>query len=129
MVEIGTNVSTFKPGKGIKQVGVLLEPTSVIEKWIIQAYESQHRLRTMEASAGSGSEAGLFGFEKGIPERKPLSAGQMAPGHFKLALTGRSKLAGGFPATDGSSIAHRSHNEYEDLLVFFFRNLRLLLLR
>jgi len=36
----------------------------------------------MEASAGSDSEAGLFGFEKGMPERKPISAGQMALGYF-----------------------------------------------
>jgi len=70
VVEIGTNVSTFKPGKGIKQVGVLLEPTSVIEKWIIQAYESQRRLRTMEASAGSGSESRIIWFREGYARTK-----------------------------------------------------------
>src|SRR5581483_4590681 len=34
-----------KVPQGLKQVGVLLEPTSVIEKGIIQAFEAQRRLK------------------------------------------------------------------------------------
>jgi threonine dehydrogenase-like Zn-dependent dehydrogenase len=41
-----------KVPKGLKHVGVLLEPTSVVEKGIYQAYEIQRRLKV-------GSRAGL----------------------------------------------------------------------
>ena len=48
-----------KVPKGLKEVGVLLEPTSVIEKGIAQAYEIQRRLRVWRprraAVLGSGT--------------------------------------------------------------------------
>jgi threonine dehydrogenase-like Zn-dependent dehydrogenase len=44
-----------KVPRGLKEVGVLLEPSSVVEKGIAQAYEIQRRLRSSCACAGSMS--------------------------------------------------------------------------
>lgn len=47
--------------KGLKHVGVLLEPTSVIEKGIIQAYESQRRLKIWRPKRAAVLGAGTIG--------------------------------------------------------------------
>lgn len=47
--------------KGLKHVGVLLEPTSVIEKGIIQAYESQRRLKIWRPRKAAVLGAGTIG--------------------------------------------------------------------
>ncbi len=43
-----------KVPKGLKHVGVLLEPTTVVEKGIHQAYEIQRRLKVWQAAQGRG---------------------------------------------------------------------------
>ena len=40
--------------QGLKEVGVLLEPTTVVEKGIAQAYEIQRRLKSLEAKTRRG---------------------------------------------------------------------------
>jgi len=50
-----------KVPKGLKQVGVLLEPTSVIEKGIIQAYEAQRRLKVWRPKRAAVLGAGTIG--------------------------------------------------------------------
>jgi glucose 1-dehydrogenase len=47
--------------KGLKHVGVLLEPTSVIEKGIAQAYEIQRRLRVWHPRRAAVLGAGTIG--------------------------------------------------------------------
>lgn len=47
--------------QGLKHVGVLLEPTSVIEKGIIQAYESQRRLKIWRPRRAAVLGAGTIG--------------------------------------------------------------------
>src|SRR5574341_2054763 len=47
--------------KGLRDVGVLLEPTSVIEKGIAQAYEIQRRLRVWHPKRGAVLGAGTIG--------------------------------------------------------------------
>jgi len=48
------------PG-GLKEVGVLLEPTTVVEKGIIQAYEIQRRLRVWKPRRAAVMGAGTIG--------------------------------------------------------------------
>lgn len=50
-----------KVPKGLKEVGVLLEPTSVIEKGIAQAYEIQRRLRVWHPKRAAVLGAGTIG--------------------------------------------------------------------
>ena len=50
-----------KVPKGLKNVGVLLEPTSVIEKGIIQAYELQRRLKIWRPKRAAVLGAGTIG--------------------------------------------------------------------
>jgi threonine dehydrogenase-like Zn-dependent dehydrogenase len=50
-----------KVPQGLKTVGVLLEPTSVIEKGIAQAYEIQRRLRVWHPRRGAVLGAGTIG--------------------------------------------------------------------
>ena len=50
-----------KVPKGLKHVGVLLEPTSVIEKGIAQAYEIQRRLRIWRPKRAAVLGAGTIG--------------------------------------------------------------------
>ena len=50
-----------KVPKGLKEVGVLLEPTSVIEKGIAQAYEIQRRLRVWRPRRAAVLGAGTIG--------------------------------------------------------------------
>ena len=50
-----------KVPKGLKHVGVLLEPTSVIEKGIIQAYELQRRLKIWHPKRAAVLGAGTIG--------------------------------------------------------------------
>ncbi len=47
--------------KGLRHVGVLLEPTSVIEKGIIQAYEAQRRLKIWRPKRAAVLGAGTIG--------------------------------------------------------------------
>jgi threonine dehydrogenase-like Zn-dependent dehydrogenase len=47
--------------KGLRQVGVLLEPTSVIEKGIVQAYELQRRLKVWRPKRAAVLGAGTIG--------------------------------------------------------------------
>jgi len=51
----------IKIPQGLKHVGVLLEPTSVIEKGIIQAYESQRRLKIWRPKRAAVLGAGTIG--------------------------------------------------------------------
>ncbi len=50
-----------KVPQGLKEVGVLLEPTSVIEKGIAQAYEIQRRLRVWHPKRAAVLGAGTIG--------------------------------------------------------------------
>src|SRR2546428_9259480 len=50
-----------KVPQGLKHVGVLLEPTSVIEKGIIQAYEAQRRLKVWRPKRAAVLGAGTIG--------------------------------------------------------------------
>lgn len=50
-----------KVPKGLKHVAVLLEPTSVIEKGIIQAYETQRRLKVWRPKRAAVLGAGTIG--------------------------------------------------------------------
>ena len=50
-----------KVPKGLKHVAVLLEPTSVIEKGIIQAYEAQRRLKVWRPKRAAVLGAGTIG--------------------------------------------------------------------
>lgn len=50
-----------KVPRGLKEVGVLLEPTSVIEKGIAQAYEIQRRLRIWQPKRAAVLGAGTIG--------------------------------------------------------------------
>jgi threonine dehydrogenase-like Zn-dependent dehydrogenase len=50
-----------KVPQGLKHVGVLLEPTSVIEKGIIQAYEAQRRLKIWRPRRAAVLGAGTIG--------------------------------------------------------------------
>ena len=47
--------------KGLKDVGVLLEPTTVVEKGIAQAYEIQRRLRVWQPRKAAVMGAGTIG--------------------------------------------------------------------
>src|SRR5688500_1360278 len=47
--------------KGLKEVGVLLEPTTVVEKGIAQAYEIQRRLRVWKPKLAAVMGAGTIG--------------------------------------------------------------------
>jgi len=47
--------------KGLKQVGVLLEPTTVVEKGIYQAYEIQRRLKVWKPRKAAVMGAGTIG--------------------------------------------------------------------
>src|SRR6266850_2386710 len=47
--------------QGLKQVGVLLEPTTVVEKGIAQAYEIQRRLRVWKPKRAAVMGAGTIG--------------------------------------------------------------------
>src|SRR4029453_11770170 len=47
-----------KVPKGLREVGVLLEPLTVVEKGITQAYEIQRRLRGWRRRRAAGSPAG-----------------------------------------------------------------------
>ena len=47
--------------KGLREVGVLLEPTSIVEKGIIQAYEIQRRLRVWQPRRAAVLGAGTIG--------------------------------------------------------------------
>jgi threonine dehydrogenase-like Zn-dependent dehydrogenase len=50
-----------KVPKGLKQVGVLLEPTTVVEKGIYQAYEIQRRLKVWRPRKAAVMGAGTIG--------------------------------------------------------------------
>ncbi len=50
-----------KVPQGLKQVGVLLEPTTVVEKGIVQAYEIQRRLRVWHPRRAAVMGAGTIG--------------------------------------------------------------------
>lgn len=50
-----------KVPKGLKEVGVLLEPTTVVEKGIAQAYEIQRRLRVWKPKRAAVMGAGTIG--------------------------------------------------------------------
>lgn len=50
-----------KVPQGLRHVGVLLEPTSVIEKGIIQAYEAQRRLKIWRPTRAAVLGAGTIG--------------------------------------------------------------------
>src|SRR5207244_2709136 len=50
-----------KVPKGLKEVGVLLEPTTVVEKGIAQAYEIQRRLRVWRPKKAAVMGAGTIG--------------------------------------------------------------------
>src|SRR5207249_11829509 len=50
-----------KVPQGLRHVGVLLEPTSVIEKGIIQAYEAQRRLKIWRPKRAAVLCAGTIG--------------------------------------------------------------------
>src|SRR6266496_4745603 len=50
-----------KVPQGLRHVGVLLEPTSVIEKGIIQAYEAQRRLKIWRPKRAAVLGAGTIG--------------------------------------------------------------------
>ncbi len=50
-----------KVPKGLKEVGVLLEPTTVVEKGIAQAYEVQRRLRVWHPRKAAVMGAGTIG--------------------------------------------------------------------
>ena len=50
-----------KVPRGLKQVGVLLEPTTVVEKGIAQAYEIQRRLRVWRPRRAAVMGAGTIG--------------------------------------------------------------------
>src|SRR3989442_13557229 len=50
-----------KVPQGLKQVGVLLEPTTVVEKGIYQAYEIQRRLKVWKPRKAAGMGAGTIG--------------------------------------------------------------------
>ena len=47
--------------RGLKEVGVLLEPTTVVEKGIVQAYEIQRRLRVWKPKRAAVMGAGTIG--------------------------------------------------------------------
>src|SRR5207237_7941344 len=47
--------------QGLKQVGVLLEPTTVVEKGIYQAYEIQRRLKVWKPRKAAVMGAGTIG--------------------------------------------------------------------
>src|SRR6201982_3715817 len=51
----------LKVPKGLKQVGVLLEPTTVVEKGIHQAYEIQRRLKVWSPRKAAVMGAGTIG--------------------------------------------------------------------
>jgi threonine dehydrogenase-like Zn-dependent dehydrogenase len=50
-----------KVPKGLREVGVLLEPTTVVEKGIAQAYEIQRRLRVWKPKRAAVMGAGTIG--------------------------------------------------------------------
>src|SRR2546426_3428713 len=50
-----------KVPQGLKEVGVLLEPATVVEKGIAQAYEIQRRLRVWRPRRAAGMGAGTIG--------------------------------------------------------------------
>jgi glucose 1-dehydrogenase len=50
-----------KVPRGLKEVGVLLEPTTVVEKGIVQAYEIQRRLRVWRPKRAAVMGAGTIG--------------------------------------------------------------------
>ena len=50
-----------KVPQGLKEVGVLLEPTTVVEKGIVQAYEIQRRLRVWRPKRAAVMGAGTIG--------------------------------------------------------------------
>ena len=50
-----------KVPRGLRHVGVLLEPTSVIEKGIIQAYEAQRRMKVWRPRRAAVLGAGTIG--------------------------------------------------------------------
>src|ERR1044072_8749903 len=50
-----------KVPQGLREVGVLLEPTTVVEKGITQAYEIQRRLRVWKPKRGAVMGAGTIG--------------------------------------------------------------------
>src|ERR1041385_7772047 len=50
-----------KVPQGLKHVGVLLEPTTVVEKGIAQAYEIQRRLRVWKPKRAAAMGAGTIG--------------------------------------------------------------------
>src|SRR5207247_9843306 len=50
-----------KVPRGLKEVGVLLEPTTVVEKGITQAYEIQRRLRVWKPRRAAVMGAGTIG--------------------------------------------------------------------
>lgn len=58
-----------KVPKGLKHVAVLLEPTSVIEKGIIQAYEAQRRLKVWRPKRAAVLGAGTIGMLAAISLR------------------------------------------------------------
>src|SRR3989449_3106350 len=58
-----------KVPKGLKNVGVLLEPTSVIEKGIVQAYEAQRRLKIWRPKRAAVLGAGTIGMLAGMALR------------------------------------------------------------
>ena len=51
----------MKVSKGLRQVGVLLEPMTVVEKGIAQAYEIQRRLRVWRPRRAAVMGAGTIG--------------------------------------------------------------------
>src|SRR5437867_13205103 len=50
-----------KVPEGLKEVGVLLEPTTVVEKGITQAYEIQRRMRVWKPRRAAVMGAGTIG--------------------------------------------------------------------
>lgn len=106
-----------KVPQGLKHVGVLLEPTSVIEKGIVQAYEIQRRLRVWHPKRAAVLGAGTIGLLATLALRlrglEVCAFGRTQPPYLNSDLLGQ--LGGCYHSTKNTGLAEcaKEHGPYD----------------
>ncbi len=106
-----------KVPQGLKHVGVLLEPTSVIEKGIAQAYEIQRRLRVWHpkraAVLGAGAIGLLATFALRLRGLEVCALGRTEPPYLNSDLLGQ--VGGCYHSTKKTGLAEcaKDHGPYD----------------
>ncbi len=106
-----------KVPQGLKHVGVLLEPTSVIEKGIVQAYEIQRRLRVWHPKRAAVLGAGTIGLLATLALRlrglEVCAFGRTQPPYLNSDLLGQ--IGGCSHSTKNTGLAEcaKEHGPYD----------------